>query len=166
MSAAREQFKIASLIIGESDITISPDAQRDQQTFIYDLLQNNYFKPVDMPAGTFDVSLSVREGRLVWGIKHHETGKEAPQIIQSFGGYRKLLKDYLAIVAAYNDAVRNATPTQVEAIDMGRRGLHNEGADMVQSRLEGKVETDHETARLLFSIITGFYSSSIKSPCI
>lgn len=166
MTTMSDAFKISSLKIGRMDVATTPESTHEQRVLTADLLEQNHFKPANCPPGEYELELSVQEGRLIWQVRPVTGEAQIPAIVQSFAAYRKTVKDYLEIVGMYNEAVRSSSPTQLEAIDMGRRGLHNEGAQMVQDRLADKIEIDHDTARRLFSIITTFYTGSIKTPRI
>ena len=105
-----------------------------------------------VPEGPFRLSLSIREGRLVFDIAT-ETGAKVAEFHLSLGPFRQVVKDYFQICESYFEAVKRLPPSQIEAIDMARRGIHNEGARVLQERLEGKAELDIDTARRLFTLI-------------
>jgi len=132
------------------------DVEQERRIAIFDLLEENYFAPVrqheDGYAGPYKVRLSVEEGRLVIAIDR-EDGTLLEQIILGLGRFRRPIREYFAICDSYFQAIRQATAQQIETIDMARRGVHNEAADMLLERLEGKVETDFTTARRLFTLI-------------
>jgi uncharacterized protein (UPF0262 family) len=105
-----------------------------------------------VPEGPYKLFLSVRERRLVFEIKT-EANDPAGEFHLSLGPFRQVVKDYFLICESYFDAVKTAAPSQIETIDMARRGIHNEGANVLQERLEGKAVVDHDTARRLFTLI-------------
>ena len=128
----------------------SADAEHDRQVAIFDLLEANSFAPADDEGGPYDLRLAVEDNRLVFDV----TGPGyAKRHLLSLIPLVRVMKDYALVCDSYYEAVRDATPSQIEAIDMGRRGLHNEGSDLLRQRLEGKIVLDHETARRLFTLI-------------
>ncbi|MFN3229978.1 MAG: UPF0262 family protein [Asticcacaulis sp.] len=128
----------------------SAEVEHERQVAIFDLIEKNAFQPVKGTGGPYALRLALEENRLIFDI----TGPAFNQaVILSLAPFRSVSRDYGLICASYYEALRNATPGQIEAIDMGRRGLHNDGADLVQQRLEGKVRMDRETARRLFTLI-------------
>jgi len=136
-----------------------PTAEIDQErkVAIFDLLEENSFgfptiKGRDVPAGPYHLQLSIRERRLVFAIST-ETGDAVGEFHLSLSPFRPVVKDYFQICAAYFDAVKHLPPSQIEAIDMGRRGIHDEGSRILQERLEGKVIVDTATARRLFTLV-------------
>ena len=135
----------------------TPEIEQERRVAIFDLLEENSFIPArrpdrEMPDGPWRVLLAIREGRLVFDIAI-ETGDKAVEFHLSLGLFRQVVKDYFQICESYFDAVKRLPPSQIEAIDMARRGIHNEGARTLQERLEGKAEIDIDTARRLFTLI-------------
>ena len=135
----------------------TPEIEQERKVAIFDLLEDNSFAlPArdgrDVPPGPYRLHLAIRERRLVFDIRT-EAGDVAGEIHLSLGPFRQAVKDYFQICEAYFDAVKRLPPSQIEAIDMGRRGIHNEGARILQERLEGKAEVDIDTARRLFTLI-------------
>ncbi len=126
------------------------DAEHDRQVAMFDLIEENSFEPAGAAAGPYDLRLAFEDNRLVFDVSGPGYGRKH---MLSMTPFRTVLKDYHLICASYYEAVRDATPAQIEAIDMGRRGLHNEGSDLLRQRLEGKIILDHETARRLFTLI-------------
>ena len=135
----------------------SSEIEHDRQVAIYDLIEQNSFKPEGAEAGPFSLRLAFEENRLVFDIGG--PGYQRRHML-SMTPFNKVMKDYWLICESYHEAVRNSTPAQIEAVDMGRRGLHNEGADLLQERLGGKIEIDHETARRLFTLICALHRRS------
>ena len=109
-----------------------------------------------MPEGPYHVNLSIRDKRLVFDVETTKSAKAA-EFHLSLGPFRQVVKDYFQICESYFDAIKHATPSKIEAIDMGRRGLHNEGAEMLGEQLEEKIECDFETTRRLFTLISVFH---------
>jgi len=132
-------------------------AEADRRQAIEDLLRGNRFDPAGMGAGPFALYLMVREGRLVLDVRR-EDDVALRAIILSLGPFRRLIKDYLMLVENHEEAVTHgAMEARVQAIDMGRRGLHNEAAELLMSRLEGRIAVDFETARRLFTLIAALH---------
>ena len=135
----------------------TPEIEHERRVAIFDLLEENLFRlpgrnGTPPPPGPYRLDLSVRDRRLVFEIAT-EAGEAAHAFHLSLSPFRQVIKDYFAICASYFDAVKRLPPAQIEAIDMGRRGIHNEGSTLLMERLDGKVETDMATARRLFTLI-------------
>ena len=133
------------------------EIEQERQVAIFDLLEDNTFalpardgRPV--PEGPFRLALAIREGRLVFDIQTEST-ERVGEFHLSLGPFRQVVKDYFQICESYFEAVKRLPPSQIEAIDMARRGIHNEGARVLQERLEGKAAVDIDTARRLFTLI-------------
>ncbi|MDQ4419680.1 UPF0262 family protein [Sphingobium sp. DEHP117] len=140
----------------ESIIWRSADVEQERRIAIFDLLEENFFKPVreheDGYAGPYKVRLSVQEGRLVIEIDRQD-GTPLEAVILGLGRFRRSIKDYFAICDSYFQAIRQATAQQIETVDMARRAIHNEAAETLIERLDGKIEVDFDTARRLFTLI-------------
>ncbi|WP_066824379.1 UPF0262 family protein [Sphingomonas mali] len=134
----------------------SADVEQERRIAIFDLLEDNSFRPLrDYPdgyAGPYLLHLGVEEGRLVLALSR-EDGSPLETLILSLGTLRRPIKDYFAICDSYYEAIRNATPQQIETVDMARRGIHNDAAELLKERLGGKIEVDFNTARRLFTLI-------------
>jgi uncharacterized protein (UPF0262 family) len=135
----------------------TPEIEQERKVAMYDLIEENSFAlPARdgrvVPEGPYRVGLAIRDKRLVFDIRT-ERGDPAAEFHLSLSPFRQVVKDYWAICASYFDAVRNMPPSQIETIDMARRGIHNEGARVLEERLEGKAEVDADTARRLFTLI-------------
>ncbi len=126
--------------------------EHERKVAVYDLLDENFFKPVDGSDGPFDLHLGIEENRLVFNILL-ENGDPIDRFTLPLNTFRRIVKDYFMICESYFEAIKTAPPSRIEALDMGRRGLHNEGSDILRDRLEGKVEVDRRTARRLFTLI-------------
>lgn len=146
----------ARLIDVELDETIgqsTPDIEHERAVAIFDLIEENSFSPVgDQEGGPYRLRLSLVEKRLIFTITR-ESGDQVATHILSLSPLRKIVKDYFLICESYYAAIRSATPSRIEAIDMGRRGLHNEGSQTLMNRLDGKIEIDFDTARRLFTLV-------------
>ncbi len=148
-----EAFRIADLILDERTVVRrGPDVEHERKVAIFDLLEENFFRPNGSEGGPYVLHLAIEENRLVFDIR---TESDAPhgKVILSLTPFRKIVKDYFLICESYYEAIRNATPSQIESIDMGRRGLHNEGSQLLKDRLDGKIEMDFDTARRLFTLL-------------
>jgi uncharacterized protein (UPF0262 family) len=135
----------------------TPEIQHELDVAIFDLVEENRFRitPRDgqeAPAGPYDLGIGMAERMLVIDVTD-PAGEPAAALHLSLSPLRGVIKDYFAICESYFDAVKRLPPSRIETIDMGRRGIHNEGARILTDRLQGKVETDHDTARRLFTVI-------------
>lgn len=132
------------------------DIEQERRIAIFDLIEENTFRPIRSwdagHQGPYHLRLSVEDGRLALAISD-ETGSLLETIILGLGRFRRPIRDYFAICDSYYQAIRRATAAEIETIDMARRGVHNDAAEMLLERLEGKVETDFVTARRLFTLI-------------
>lgn len=135
----------------------TPEIEQERRVAMFDLMEHNSFSlpPRDdrvVPAGPYRVGLSIREKRLVFDVQT-EACDPAAEFHLSLSPFRQVVKDYFQICKSYFDAVKSLPPSQIETIDMARRGIHNEGARVLQERLEGKAIVDDDTARRLFTLI-------------
>ncbi|MHA6766618.1 UPF0262 family protein [Sphingobium ummariense] len=132
------------------------DVEQERRIAIFDLLEDNHFAPQrkhpDGYAGPYRVLLRVEEGRLVIEIRR-EDDSPLEAVILALGRFRRSIREYFAICDSYYQAISNASPQQIETVDMARRGIHNQAAEMLMERLEGKIELDFDTARRLFTLI-------------
>lgn len=126
--------------------------ERERRIAIADLIDSNHFQPDGSEQGPYALRLAIEDQRLVFDISL-ESGDPVRVFVFSLGPLRRIVKDYFLICESYHQAVRDATLSQIEAIDMGRRGVHNEGSVLLQERLEGKIDVDFDTARRLFTLI-------------
>ena len=134
----------------------SPEMAQERRVAILDLLEANRFvlppRPDRSARGPWKLHLGIREGRLVFAVTG-EGGEPAGEFHMSLGPFRQVVKDYVQICDSYYDAVRTLPPSRIETVDMARRGIHNEGARILQERLQGKADLDQDTARRLFTLI-------------
>jgi uncharacterized protein (UPF0262 family) len=134
----------------------SADVEQERRIAIFDLIEGNSFQPLrehaDGYAGPYRLHLSVEEGRLIFAIAR-EDGAPLEAVILGLGRFRRPIRDYFAICDSYYQAIRSATADQIETVDMARRAVHNEAAEMLMERLEGKITVDFDTARRLFTLI-------------
>ncbi|SDZ77159.1 UPF0262 family protein [Rubrimonas cliftonensis] len=158
MSAGQTPDRLVEVTLDDSGLAPpTPEVERERKVALFDLMEENFFRlpgreDAPAPQGPYRLRLAVAEGRLVFEVAT-EGGGPAGAFILSLSPFRQVIKDYFAICASYFDAVKRLPPAQIEAIDMGRRGIHNEGSTLLLERLKGKVETDHDTARRLFTLI-------------
>ena len=157
-SASPSTATIVNLTLDERTvIRRSADIEHERAVAIFDLLEENMFRLVDQPeAGPFHLHLSLEENRLQFDI---ETPERAPidRVVLPLASFRRIVKDYFLVCESYYAAIKRSTPSQIEAIDMGRRGLHNEGSELLRERLAGKIELDLDTARRLFTLICALH---------
>jgi uncharacterized protein (UPF0262 family) len=145
--------KLIDVELDESIGRSTPDIEHERAVAIFDLIEENSFQPVnDDGIGPYKLKLSLAESRLVFAISR-EDGAPVVTHILSLTPFRRIVKDYYMICESYYEAIRSATPSQIEAIDMGRRGLHNEGSQTLLDRLTGKIDIDFDTARRVFTLI-------------
>jgi uncharacterized protein (UPF0262 family) len=145
--------RLAAVTLDEGSIGRSnPDIEHERAVAIYDLLEDNVFAPVGHQGGPYALHLSMAESRLVFDITRPD-GTPVVAHFFSLTPLRRIVKDYFLICDSYYQAIRTATPSQIEAIDMGRRGLHDEGSRILMERLKHKVKVNFDTARRLFTLI-------------
>jgi uncharacterized protein (UPF0262 family) len=155
MSDAKISQRLKSILIDEDSLAaVSRDQEQERQVAIFDLLDGNYFQPAEAGEGPYDLKLSLVENRLAFDIAGPDYERRH---LLSLSPFRGVIKDYFMICDSYYSAIRNSSPQQIEALDMGRRGLHNEGSSLLRERLEGKVKTDLDTARRLFTLICALH---------
>jgi uncharacterized protein (UPF0262 family) len=150
--AAAKQRLVAVTLDEETIGRSSPDIDHERQVAIYDLLEQNSFAPVGHESGPYALHLSITGSRLVFDIRT-EDGQPVVAHLLSLTPLRRIVKDYYTICDSYYQAIRTATPDKIEAIDMGRRAVHNDGSRILMERLKGKVTVDIDTARRLFTLI-------------
>jgi uncharacterized protein (UPF0262 family) len=150
--------RITHITLDDSGLPMpTPEIEQERKVAMFDLMEDNCFAlPARddrvVVAGPYRLGLSIRERRLVFDVQT-EDEKPAGEFHMSLGPFRQVVKDYFQICESYFDAVKNMPPSQIETIDMARRGIHNEGARVLQERLEGKADVDLDTARRLFTLI-------------
>jgi uncharacterized protein (UPF0262 family) len=134
----------------------TPQIEHDRQVAIFDLLENNIFAPAGCDGGPYALELALADDRLVFNVSHHD-GKSLTSFALPLRSFTRLIRDYLMILDSYHEAIRSASPSRIEAIDMGRRGLHNEAAELLCERLAEKVMLDLDTGRRLFTLICALH---------
>jgi uncharacterized protein (UPF0262 family) len=132
------------------------DVEQERRVAIFDLLEGNSFRPLGeafaASTGPYQLSLRVEEGRLAMDVSA-EDGAALGTVVLGLGPFRRTVREYFAICDSYYKAIRDASPSQIETIDMARRGIHNTAAELLIERLEGRAEVDFDTARRLFTLI-------------
>ncbi|MFN3231583.1 MAG: UPF0262 family protein [Alphaproteobacteria bacterium] len=136
----------------QSIVRRNADIEHERKVAIFDLLEDNHFKITDGHEGPYDLVLRLEENRLVLDLRDGD-GKDLEEVKLQLTPFRKIIKDYFLICESYFNAIKTATPSQIEAIDMGRRGLHNEGSELLRDRLVDRIEMDFDTARRLFTLV-------------
>jgi uncharacterized protein (UPF0262 family) len=134
----------------------NPDQEHERAIAIYDLIEENSFALPGHSGGPYQLRIALHESKLALNILD-EAGEPIIVHILSLTPFRRILKDYFMICESYFEAIRTASPAQIEAIDMGRRGLHNEGAQLLAERLRGKIACDFDTARRIFTLVTALH---------
>jgi uncharacterized protein (UPF0262 family) len=134
----------------------TPEVEQERAVAIFDLVEENSFAPAIDHPGPYNLRLGIEENRLVVDVRDTED-RDLHRFILSLTPFRRIVKDYFEVCDSYYRAIRSASPSQIEAIDMGRRGLHNEGSEILQQRLKDKVEIDFNTARRLFTLICALH---------
>ena len=131
----------------------TPDIEHERAVAIFDLIEENSFQPdSDEQGGPYKLHLSVAESRLVFNVTRDDDSPVVTHML-SLTPFKRVIKDYFLICESYYEAIKTSSPAQIEAIDMGRRGLHNEGSQTLKDRLDGKIEVDFDTARRLFTLV-------------
>lgn len=157
MTGKSKRGRLVAVDLDEGTIGRStPDVEHERKVAIYDLIEDNVFEPVGHEASEYRLRLSIVDRKLVFEVTSPE-GQAVITHILSLTPFRRVVKDYFLICDSYYKAIRTASPAQIEAIDMGRRGLHNEGSRLLTERLDGKVALDHDTARRLFTLVSVLY---------
>ena len=150
---ARSTHRLIAVSLDEASIGRgNPDQEHERAIAIYDILEDNSFTIPGRDEGPYALVLGLVENKLSFAIAT-ESGEPVMTHLLSLTPFRRVIRDYEMICESYYSAIRTASPTQIEAIDMGRRGLHNEASELLKQRLEGKVDLDHGTARRLFTLV-------------
>lgn len=150
--------RLVDVLLDEASLAAaSADAEHERRIAIFDLKEANVFEVEGMDEGPYLLTLSLHDGRLVLDVARDTDKQSIRALVLSLSPFRRIIKDYFLICDSYHQAIRNATPAQIEAIDMGRRGLHNEGSELLVQRLAGKFNVDFDTARRLFTLICALH---------
>jgi uncharacterized protein (UPF0262 family) len=149
-----ETHRIVHVALDEKSVVRrSPEVEHERAVAIFDLLEDNVFKPAEcLNDGPYQLHLSMEDNRMLFDIRSTDN-RDLAKVLLPLTPFRTIVRDYFMICDSYYKAIKKASPSQIEAIDMGRRGLHNEGSELLRERLAGKIEVDHNTARRLFTLI-------------
>jgi len=154
--------RLIEIKIDEETLAASgPDAEHERRVAVFDLIEANSFEVVGYKRGPYTLFLSMQERRLVFDVRDQQQD-QVHVFVLSMTPFRGVIRDYFMICENYYDAIRNATPHHIEAIDMARRGIHNEGSDLLAGRLKGKVELDFDTARRLFTLVCALHTGQVR----
>ena len=147
--------RLQSVVIDDALLAASTrDQEQEREIAIYDLLESNVFEPEGGEGGPYDLRLGLIDNKLVFEVSGPAYQKRH---LLSLSPFKGVLKDYFMVCESYYQAIRGSTPVQIETLDMGRRGLHNEGSELLRGRLAGKIGVDHDTARRLFTLICALH---------
>jgi len=147
------RFRIAAIELDERTVVRrSRQIEQEREIAIYDLLEENSFRPAGSPGGPYKLVLSVEENRLIFDIRLENESPHG-RVMLSLTPFRSVIKDYFLICESYFRAIRDAPAAQIETLDLSRRSVHDEGSNLLIGRLEGKIDLDRDTARRLFTLI-------------
>jgi uncharacterized protein (UPF0262 family) len=149
-------YRLSDVVLDDSIGRSTPDVEHERAVAIFDLVEENSFEPLGHAGGPYKLKLSLVDAKLVLGITTDKDEQVATHIL-SLTPFRRIIKDYFMICESYYEAIRSSTPSRIEAIDMGRRGVHNEGSQTLMDRLDGKIRVDFDTARRLFTLVCVLY---------
>jgi uncharacterized protein (UPF0262 family) len=157
MAEAGSTRRIVSIHLEDAAVLRqSAEAEQERAVAIFDLIEENEFAPAIDHPGPYHLILAVADNKLVFDVR--DTGEQAVyKFILSMTPFRRIIKEYFDVCESYYAAIKASSLSQIEAIDMGRRGLHNEGSEILRDRLSGKVEMDFGTARRLFTLICALH---------
>ncbi len=149
--------RLTALELDETSLPArSREVDHERRVAIFDLLEDNSFALAGAP-GPYRLRLAIHEGRLLFDVRSDDETK-LRDIVMSLTPFRKVVRDYFMICESYYDAIRKLSPSQIETLDMGRRGLHDEGSELLRERLGGKIELDFGTARRLFTLLCALHA--------
>ena len=151
--ASTQSRRLIDVVLDDGPvIRRSAEVEHERRVAVFDLLEANDFALVDGPPGPYSLTIGLEENRLVFDVRD---GADEPlaKIRLSLSPFRGIVRDYFTLCEAYFEAIKTAGLSRIEAIDMGRRGLHDEGAELLRERLAGSVEIDADTARRLFTLV-------------
>ena len=152
-----QRRRIVDIVLDEKSVARrTPEVEHERAVALFDLLEDNDFALVGSEPGPYKLHIGIFEQRLVFGV-HDTHDRKLRDIVLSLTPFRKVVKDYFLVCESYYAAIKKLGTSQIEALDMGRRGLHNEGSELLRERLAGKIEVDHGTARRLFTLICALH---------
>ena len=156
--------RLVAVEIDEETLSSSgPDAEHERRVAIFDLIEENSFGVRDDDRGPYVLHLSMMERKLVFDIRLEDQTK-VHMFILSISPFRGIIRDYFMICENYYSAIKTQSPHQIEAIDMARRGIHNEGSNLLAERLENKIDVDFDTSRRLFTLICALHAGQTRAP--
>ena len=148
-------YYFKSLAVADNfNLTWSAEVEHEKRVAIFDLIESNSFMPQGLIEGPYAVNLSIVEGRLLFEIEHYEQKTKLALISIPMRGLQRIIREYLIVCENYYNAIKKSPPEQIEAIDMGRRALHNEGSESLQEYLSEHILVDSDTARRLFTLLS------------
>ena len=148
-----DRNRLASIVLDERTVARrSAQVEHERRVAIFDLIEENSFVLVGGEPGPYGLRLGIQEARLIFDVRDKKDEPLA-RFALPLGSFRRVVRDYFAVCDSYYKAIKTESPSRIEAIDMGRRGLHNEGSELLRERLAGKVEIDLDTARRLFTLL-------------
>jgi Uncharacterized protein conserved in bacteria len=153
MSDSQDSKIIAVNLDERTVVRRSAEIEHERAVAIFDLLEDNHFKPTKLPAGPYAIDLSVEENRLNLDVYNQDKTTNHGRIVLQLRPFRRIIRDYFLICESYYTAIKDSSLSQIEAIDMGRRGLHNEGADLLRETISEDAVVDNDTARRLFTLV-------------
>ena len=152
------QARLIKIDLDESSIgSNSPEVEHERKVAIFDLLEENVFELVAGPAGPYKLAIAIAEHRLAFAITAGDSDEPNATFLLSLNPFRKVVKDYFLICESYFEAIKSAPPSKIEALDMTRRSLHDEGSTLVMERLEGKIRMNEATSRRLFTLLCALH---------
>jgi uncharacterized protein (UPF0262 family) len=152
-----QRHRIVDIVLDEDSVARrTPEVEHERAVALFDLLEENDFALVGGEPGPYKLHIGIFEQRLVFGV-HDGRDRKLRDIGLSLTPFRKVVKDYFLVCESYYAAIKKLGPSQIEALDMARRSLHNEGSELLRERLAGKIEIDLDTARRLFTLICAFH---------
>ena len=155
--AESDKSRLVAITLDDKSIaTTNPNIEHEREVAIFDILESNKFELEGRDGGPYELNLAIVEDRLVFGVVQ-EGGGDTFTIVLSLTPLRRVMKDYFLVCESYYQAIRSAPPSRIQAVDMGRRALHNEGSQILLERLKGKITVDSDTARRLFTLICALH---------
>lgn len=153
-AAASSDQRIVDITLDESSIVRwSAEIDHERKVAVFDLLERNRFAPVGDYRGPYAVFLTIVENRLIFDIRSAPDDEPLGKVPLPMTGLRRVIKDYFTVCERYREAIKHAPPSRIETLDMGRRGLHDEGSEILRERLKDKIDIDFDTARRLFTLV-------------
>ena len=149
-------FRLSDVVLDDTIGRSTPDVEHERAVAIFDLIEENTFTPIGHDGGPYKLRLALVDAKLMLAIQT-EADEEVATHILSLSPFRRIIKDYFLVCDSYYEAIKTASPSRIEAIDMGRRGIHNEGSQKLMDRLDGKIAIDFDTARRLFTLVCVLY---------